>query len=187
MTTTATTTQVQQYCCQIALITLTFCYLEFSSALACLLVVVVSVSVSVVAATTHERARRRDTSMHDDDDDDTELSGASFSFCSLACVRELHFRGCRSAVSLTHAILWRILDHTHTHTHCVYFLCKHNNSKQKFLCCRCEFFSFIFYVNDNARVLSSALCIFILITRQLEIKSSHFSPLQHFIHTLQNY
>lgn len=30
---TTTTTQVQQYCCQIALITLTFCYLEFSSAL----------------------------------------------------------------------------------------------------------------------------------------------------------
>lgn len=186
MTTTTTTTQVQQYCCQIALITLTFCYLEFSSALACLpscccfcfCCCCNDARTSTKAG--HEYARRRHT----------ELSGASFSFCSLACVRELHFRGCRSAVSLTHAILWRILDqtHTHSHTHTVYiFLCKHNNSKQKFLCCRCEFFSFIFYVNDNARVLSSALCIFILITRQLEINSSHFSPLQHFIHTLQNY
>lgn len=119
--TTTTTTQVQQYCCQIALITLTFCYLEFSSALACLLLVVVVVSVSVCCndarASTkagHEYARRR--RRH------TELSGASFSFCSLACVRELHFRGCRSAVSLTHAILWRILDHTHTHTLCIFFV-----------------------------------------------------------------
>lgn len=191
--TTTTTTQVQQYCCQIALITLTFCYLEFSSALACLpsccCCLCFCCCCNDARASTkagHEYARRR--RRH------TELSGASFSFCSLACVRELHFRGCRSAVSLTHAILWRILDHTHTHAHTdphtVYiFLCKHknNNSKQKFLCCRCEFFSFIFYVNDNARVLSSALCIFILITRQLEINSSHFSPRQHFIHTLQNY
>lgn len=119
MTTTATTTQVQQYCCQIALITLTFCYLEFSSALVCLPSCCCCLcfccccnDARTSTKAGHEYARRRHT----------ELSGASFSFCSLACVRELHFRGCRSAVSLTHAILWRILDHTHTHTLCIFFV-----------------------------------------------------------------
>lgn len=128
MTTTATTTQVQQYCCQIALITLTFCYLEFSSALACLpscCCFCFCCCCNDARASTkagHEYARRH-----------TELSGASFSFCSLACVRELHFRGCRSAVSLTHAILWRILDHTHTHTptHCVYFFVQAQEKQQQ--------------------------------------------------------
>lgn len=178
---TTTTSQLQQICCQIALITLTFCYLEFSSALACLLLVVV-VSVSVVAATTHERARRRDTSMHADAATTTTTHRTFrckfFLLLSRLCAW-VTFPGVQvSRLTHTRDSVTYIGPHSHTHRHtlCIFFLCKHknNNSKQKFLCCRCEFFSFIFYVNDNARVLSSTLCIFILITRQLEINSSCF-------------
>lgn len=183
--TTTTTTQVQQYCCQIALITLTFCYLEFSSALlpAFLLLSLFLFLLLLQRRTSeHEGGTRVCTTTTTTQNFQVQV----FPFAlSLVCVS--YISGGAGQPSHSHTRFCDVYWTTLTHTHCVYFLCKHNNSKQKFLCCRCEFFSFIFYVNDNARVLSSALCIFILITRQLEINSSHFSPLQHFIHTLQNY
>lgn len=124
--TTTTTTQVQQYCCQIALITLTFCYLEFSSALAWLLVVVVSVSVSVVAATTHERARRRDTSMHDDATTTTTTHRTFrckfFLLLSRLCAW-VTFPGVQvSRLTHTRDSVTYIGPHSHKHTLCIFFV-----------------------------------------------------------------
>lgn len=117
--TTTTTTQVQQYCCRIALITLTFCYLEFSSALACLLVVVVvSVSVSVVAATTHERARRRDTSRHDDDTQNFQVQVFPFAL-SPVCVS--YISGGAGQPSHSHTRFCDVYWTTLTHTLCIFF------------------------------------------------------------------